>query len=141
MFVDYQTELSRNQALTTGTITSTNVYDTGAAADVGPGYPIKFIVSATSAFVGGTSVQATLETSNTVGGAYTPLVAGPVKPIAEINANHQIAAVDIPHGAKRFIRASYVIAGTFTAGTVEAFLGLNACGNNNGQIVSGIPRI
>lgn len=141
MFVDYQTELSRNQALTTGTITSTNVYDTGAAADVGPGYPIKFVVNSTAAFVGGTSVQAVLETSDAVGGTYTTLVAGPVKTLAEINANRQIAAVDIPHGAKRFIRASYVIGGTFTGGTVQAGLVLDADGNNKGQIKSGIPRI
>ena len=140
MFVDYQTELSRNQALTTGTITSTNVYDTGAAADVGPGYPVKFFVTATAAFVGGTSVQATLETSAD-NSTFTALASGPVVALADLKAGKQIAVIDVPHGAKRYLRASYTVAGTFTAGKVHASLVLNAEGNNKGQIVSGIPRI
>ena len=140
MYIDSQTQLSDNQALTTGTIVSTNVYDTRAAADIGPGSPVKFFVSATAAFVGGTSVQAVLETSaDNV--TFTALASGPVVDLADLKAGKQIAVIDVTHGAKRYLRASYTVAGTFTAGKVHASLVLDADGNNKGQIVSGIPRI
>lgn len=141
MWIDSQTQLSDNQALTTGTIASTNVYDTGAAADTGPGYPHYFFVTATEAFAGGTSVQAVLETSDSVGSGYSQLVAGAVVPLADLKAGKQIAVIGIPHGAKRYLRGSYIVAGTFTAGKVHASLVLNADGKNKGQIASGIPRI
>lgn len=140
MYIDSQTQLSDNQALTTGTIVSTHVYDTRAAADIGPGSPVKLFVSATAAFAGGTSVQAVLETSADYV-TFTALASGPVVDIADLKAGKQIAVIDVPHGAKRYLRASYTVAGTFTAGKVHASLMMNADGNNKGQIVSGIPRI
>ena len=140
MYIDSQTQLSDNQALTTGTIVSTNVYDTRAAADIGPGDSFKFFVSATAAFAGGTSVQAVLETSAD-NLTFTALASGPVVDLADLKAGKQIAVIEVPHGAKRYLRASYTVAGTFTAGKVHASLVLGADGNNKGQIVSGIPRI
>ena len=140
MYIDHQTQLSDDQALTTGVIVSTNVYDTGADADIGPGYPVKFFVTATAAFAGGTSVQATLETSSDNLG-FSALASGPVVTLAALKVGRQIAVIDVPHGAKRYLRATYTVVGTFTAGKVHASLVLNADGNNKGQIVSGIPRI
>ena len=140
MYIDSQAQLSDGQALTTGIIVSTNVYDTGAAADIAPGYPVKFFVTATAAFAGGNWVQATLETSAD-NSTFSTLASGPVVALADLKAGKQIAVINVPHGAKRYLRASYLASGTFTAGKVHASLVLNADGNNKGQIVSGIPRI
>lgn len=141
MYIDSQTQLSDDQALTAaGTVTSTNVYDTGAAADIGVGYPVKFFATVTKDFADGTSIQAVLQTSAD-NSAWSELARGPVVAVADLKAGKKLAAIDVPHGAKRYLRAAYVVTGTFTAGTVHASLALDVDGNNRGQIASGIPRI
>lgn len=141
MYIDSQTQFSDDQALTAaGTTVSTNVYDTGAAADIGVGQAVMFFATVTSALLGGTSVQAKLQTSaDNV--TFTDLGAGPVVPVAELVAGKKIAAFSVPHGAKRYLRAAYVVAGTFTGGTVHSSLTLDVDAGNRGTVTSGIPRI
>lgn len=141
MFIDSQTQFSNDQALTAaGTIPSTNIYDTKASADIGVGKAPMFFATVTTALIGGTSVQAVLQTS-TDGVTFTDLAAGPVVAVADLKAGKKLAAIAVPHGAKRYLRAAYVVVGTFTSGKVHASLTLDVDGANRGQIVSGIPRI
>lgn len=140
MYIDSQTQFSDDQEVLSGTVVGTNVYDTGSAMGIGVGEPVMFYATMTTAPVGGTSVQATLQHSDTAGGTYVDLAAGPVRTIAGLTADRKLAAFSVPHGSKRFLRAAYVVVGINTAGKVHASLTLDVDGNNE-IAPSGIPRI
>jgi hypothetical protein len=129
MILDKQTELSNAQAITTGSILSTNTLDLGPVSWAGnsvgdhgdPHSEVVFNVDTT--FVGGTSVEAQLVSaddaalsSNLVvhassGAILTAaLVAGQIFPYKPI----------LPIDAKRYFGVRYVVVGTFSAGNISA---------------------
>lgn len=138
MYIDSQETFSDGQSVIgTGTIVSTNVYDTGAPADVGIGERMYLFVTPSTGLVGGTSIQAQLQTSDTVGGTYTVAAAGPVVVIADAGIGEPIAKLALPIGLKRFLRVAYVIVGTTTVGAVHASLVKDVDAQQ--YLVSGIP--
>lgn len=127
MILDTQEQFSAAQSIVSaaGDVASTNVYDTGAAADVGVGEELYIVAKTIAAVVGaGATVQVVLQTDDNVGFATPtefPLTAA-LAPAA-LGANTEIVKQRLPIGLERYIRVVYRIAGAATtAGTVDAFL-------------------
>lgn len=115
------------QALTTGTITSTNVYDLQVARDIMKGLNLVIPIEVTTTFVGGTSIQAQLVEADDAGITTNVTVlstTGPT-PTANLAAGSRFVLeggrVD-PFPNRRFLAVQYVIVGTYTGGAVFAAL-------------------
>lgn len=128
MILDTQTRFSNAQSIAAAasTVVSTDVYDTGAAADVGVGQDEMLQIQLGAAVAGaGASVQFVLQTADDVGFS-TNLTTFPLTaaiPVASLTANSVQYRGRLPYGMRRFIRTAYIITGaTTTAGTVTAFL-------------------
>lgn len=123
MITDAQTRFSSGQALTTGTVVSTNSYDTGSARDVGRGKELRIIVTTDTAFIGGTSVQANIVESaaSDLTGA-TVVASGPVVAEAALTAGALLLDIALPRTSKRYLGIQYNNAGTHTTGSVSAHI-------------------
>lgn len=128
MILDIQEQFSSAQSIVSaaGDVVSTNVYDTGAAADVGIGEEM-YIVAKTIAAVtsaGAATVQVVLQTDDNVGFA-TPVefpLTGALA-LASLTANTELVKQRLPIGLERYIRVVYRVGtAATTAGTVDAFL-------------------
>ncbi|MNT23210.1 hypothetical protein D3C72_1586220 [compost metagenome] len=126
MFVDTQETFADAQSVASaaGDVVSTNIYDTGAAADVGIGERMYLYAKMNAALVGaGASIQVVLQTSASSGSGYTDAVAGAVVPVASATANSVLARLALPIGLQRYLRVVFRISGaTTTAGTATAIL-------------------
>ena len=126
MLIDTQETFSNGQsvAAAVGDVVSTNVYDTGAAADVGIGEEMYLYAKIGTALAGaGSSIQVVLQTSDAVASGYTDAAAGPVVGVADAGANTEIARIRLPIGLKRYLRVVFRVSGaTTSAGTASAFL-------------------
>lgn len=126
MWIDTQETFSDGQAVASavGDVVSTNVYDTGAAADVGIGEDMYLFVKLATALAGaGSSIQAVLQTSAAEESGYTDATAGPVVALAAAKANTEIAKLRLPIGLKRYLRVVYRISGAAASGgTASAYL-------------------
>lgn len=127
MIMDTQTEFSVLQSIAAaaGDVVSTNIYDTGAAADVGIGEEDYLIVRIGTAVVGaGATVQFVLQTATDA--AFTTPVEYPLTAavgVANLTANSTQVKARLPIGLRRYLRVVYRIAGaTTTAGTASAFV-------------------
>lgn len=127
MILDTQETFSEGQSIAAaaGDVVSTNVYDTGAAHDVGIGEPLYLYGRIGTAVVGvGASVQAVLQTDDNVGFA-TPRefpITGAVG-VASLGANAEFFKYRLPVGLERYLRIVYRITGaTTTAGTASAYI-------------------
>lgn len=132
MILDSQVLFSGSQASGASAITgqaitasaaSTNIYDTGAAADVGFGNILRFFVSVGAAFNNLTSLDVQLQTS--VDAAFTsPVILQDVNVLlAGLTANTKISTPSPTGGFLRYIRFYYVVNGTApSTGTVIAGL-------------------
>lgn len=121
MITDAQTRLSSQQALTSGTIVSTNSYDLGTARDVGRGHPLRVIVTVDTAFAGGTSVTPNIiESANADLSSPTVIGAGETTAEAALTQGAKIMDRVLPKTSKRYIGLQYANAGTHSAGTVSA---------------------
>lgn len=124
-------------AAITATRVSTNVIDIGSASDVGAGEPLGVHVLITQTFVGGTSLQVSLESCATIGGSYVPLILSPVILTANLIAGvsgSEIFRYAIPPNESnnasagllatpgQFLRLRYTVVGTFSAGAVMAWI-------------------
>lgn len=124
-------------AAVTTTRVSTNIIDLGSASDVGAGEPLGIHVLVTTTFVGGTSLQVSLESCATSGGSYVALILSPVILTANLvagvsgseifryaippnEANNATAGVLGAPG--QFLRLRYTVVGTFSAGAVMAWV-------------------
>ena len=131
MLLDQENLFSdKQEAIGTGaTVVSTNVVDMGQKEPVlGVGDNLYATTMITTAYVGGTSIQATLEGSNTEGSGYVALAVGPAVPIAEALAGVCIFDGLVPrHALKqyRYYRMSYTTVGAVTAGNVTSGLNLS----------------
>lgn len=126
MYIDTMETLADAQSVASavGDIVSTNVYDTGAAADVGMGEEMYWYAKLNAALTGaGAIIQAVLQTSTTVGSGYTDLATGPAVPLASATANVTLVLQRLPIGCKRYLRVVWRISGaTSTGGTGSAYL-------------------
>lgn len=125
MIIDSQEKFSEAQsvAAAAGDIVSTNVYDTGAAADVGIGEEMYLYAKMNAALVGaGASIQVVLQDSAD-NSSFADKQASAAVPVASATANATLAKVRLPIGLRRYLRVVYRISGaTTTAGTASAYL-------------------
>jgi hypothetical protein len=129
MILDTQTQLSDAQAVTsTGDAASTNVYDTGAAADIGIGEELYIYARTKAAFT--TSASGTLQfvlQDSADNSSWADVQAlTPVRAVAALTANTDQVRARLPIGLRRYIRLAYRVAtGAMTAGTVDAYIVLD----------------
>lgn len=129
MILDTQEQFSDAQAVTTvGDAVSTNVYDTGAAADVGIGEDIYVYCKTKALFTsaGAGTLQVVLQDSadNTTFADVQALT--PARAMATLTANTDLVRARLPIGLRRYIRLAYRVGtAAMTAGTVDAFLSLD----------------
>ena len=125
MYIDTQETFAEGQAVASaaGDVVSTNVYDTGAAADVGNGETMILYAKTGTALAGaGSSIQVVLQHSaDNV--TFTDAATGPVVALAAAVANENIARIKLPIGLLRYLRVAFRISGaTATGGTASAYL-------------------
>ena len=119
MILDAELIFSEKQAVTT-TAASTKTLDLQVGGDaIGQELTVKAVVG--TAFAGGTSLQFKLQTSDN-NSSWTDLIMTGTVETAELKSGAVPFDVRVPKGAKRYLRMQYVASGTFTAGTVSAFL-------------------
>jgi len=120
MILDKQNLFSDDQAVTV-TADSTNVIDLGTAG-LGKGEPVRLIAQVTTTFTGGTSLKASLVTSDssTFNGA-TTLVETAAIARATLVAGYEFGLGGfMPEEIKRYNKLVYTVVGTMTAGTITA---------------------
>lgn len=120
MITDRQLIFSLNQAITTGTQLSTDVYDTGAAnININTNRELQVYVAVTTAFAGGTSLNVNLIQSATSNMASPDVLASSgVIVTASLTRGAVLLRLAIPRTSKRYLALQYVTVGTHTAGNV-----------------------
>lgn len=119
MILDAELIFSEKQAVT-GTAESTKTLDLQVGGDaIGQELTVKAVVGA--AFTGGTSLQFKLQTSDDKS-AWKDLIMTGAVAAADLKSGAIPFDVRVPKGAKRYLRMQYVAVGTFSGGTVSAFL-------------------
>ena len=119
MILDADLIFSEKQAVT-ATAASTKVLDLQEGGDaIGQELTVKAVVGA--AFAGGTSLQFKLQPSGD-NSTWTDLLMTGAVAAADLKSGAIPFDVRVPKGAKRYLRMQYVAGGTFTGGTVTAFL-------------------
>ncbi len=119
MILDADLIFSEKQAVT-ATAASTKVLDLQEGGDaIGQELTVKAVVG--TAFAGGTSLQFKLQTSGD-NSTWTDLLMTGAVAVADLKSGAIPFDVRVPKGAKRYLRMQYVAVGTFTGGTVTAFL-------------------
>lgn len=120
MILDKQNLFSDDQEVTV-TADSTNVIDLGIAG-MGKGEPVRLLAQVTTTFDGGTSLQASLVTSDssTFNGA-TTLVETAAIAEAVLLAGYEFGLGGfMPEEIKRYNKLVYTVVGTMTAGAITA---------------------
>lgn len=124
MYIDSQETFAEGQsvAAAAGDIVSTNVIDTGDAADVGIGEPMFVYSTLVTALAGTGSVQVVLQHSSD-NAAFTDVDYGPAVTVANGKIGTRLAAFALPMGLKRYLRVAFRVAGgTTSGGTASAYL-------------------
>jgi len=106
-----------------GDAVSTDVYDTGAAADVGIGENFYIYAKMDAALAGaGSSIQVVLQDSAD-NSTFADAEAGRVVALASATANAELARLRAPIGLRRYLRVVFRISGATTSGgTASAML-------------------
>ena len=120
MITDRQLTFSNNQAVTTGTQLSTDVYDTGAAGiNINTNRELQVYVAVTTAFAGGTSLNVNLIQS-AAANMSSPDVLASSGVIAEANLTRGavLLRLAVPRTSKRYLALQFVTVGTHSAGTI-----------------------
>lgn len=126
MIIDAALKLSTAQALL-ASAASANVVDFGQAnPNSGNGFQLYAVVTVGVAFAGATSLQVSVQDSadNTT---FADALLSAAVPVASLGAGAQIV-IPMPTKHRRYVRLNYTVAGTGTAGAVDA------------QIVTGIQQ-
>lgn len=125
MYVDLQEQFSNAQSVASavGDVVSTNVYDTGAAQDVGIGEPLHIFATLTTALAGaGSIIQAVVQTSAD-NSTWVDADIGQAFPLAVALVNTPIARINLNCGYRRYIRMAYRISGaTASGGAVTSYM-------------------
>lgn len=120
MLTDREMTFSNNQAVTTGTQLSTDVYDQGAAGvNINTGRELQVFVSVTTTFTGGTSLAVNLLESDAAAmSSPTVLATSGVIAEATLVKGYVLLRLAVPRTAKRYLSLQFVTVGTHGAGTV-----------------------
>lgn len=124
MILDKMLELglAQNIFASGADVVSANIYDTGAAADVGIGEELYVYAKANTAVTGGTSIQVVLQDSADGSTGWTDKAAGPVVPVASAGANATLAKFRLPIGLRRYLRVAFRNVGANAAGTGSVWI-------------------
>lgn len=124
MYTDAQLRPSEGQSLAgaAATTTSTNVIDLlSGATNLGRGRVRRAYSVVTTAFAGGTNVQALLVQSNNPDlSSSDTLATGPLTTTAGLGT--VLLDVAVPDNTKRYVGYKYVTTGTYTAGAVSSYI-------------------
>jgi len=125
MICDTQEQFSVAQSLIVGTgdTVSTNVYDTGAAADVGAGEPLYIHAKIGTAVASGGAgtMQIVLQDSADNSSFADVMALTPAMALAAMTANKEVARSRLPVGLRRYLRLVYRVGtAALTAGTVTS---------------------
>ena len=130
MILDTMARFSNAQAVNAGAgdVVSTDIYDTGSAADVGIGEELFLQINVNAAITGaGASVQFVLQTDDNSGFSSAkefPLTAAIAVASLTIGSRQYLGR--LPVNLERYLRLVYRISGaSTTAGTVTSFLTKN----------------
>ena len=121
MMTDRETTFSNDQAVTTGTQYSTDVYDTGLAnhPNINTNRELQVLVEVTTAFTGGTSLVCNLvESANSDLSSPAILAASGTIAEANLTVGKRLLATAVPRTSKRYLGLQFVTVGTHTTGTV-----------------------
>jgi len=125
MVLDKQNLFSEDQAITV-TAVSTNIIDLGTDATGTPtpnNKDAEILAQVTTAFVGGTSVAFSLYTDSDVAfGSATLMFTTAAVVTASLVAGYKFKVPTLPEGVERYVRATYTVVGTHSAGAVTAGL-------------------
>lgn len=125
-YTDAQLRPSQAQSLAgaAATTVSTNTIDLlSPNANIGRGRPRRAYSTITTAFTGGTSVQANfVQSANADLSAADVLAAGPVVLTANATLGRKLLDVVIPDNTKRYVGFTYTTVGTTTAGAVSSYI-------------------
>lgn len=126
MILDSQEQFSDAQAVTsTGDTVSTNVYDTGSAADEGIGESLYIYAKTKAAFTSGGAgtLQFVLQDSADNSTFADVQTLTPAKALATLTANTDQVRARLPIGLRRYIRLAYRVGtAAMTAGTIDAYI-------------------
>lgn len=118
MLIDRQNLMSVAQAITSGTITSTDVIDFGVDG-MHNGNDLDIFAAITTALAGGTSVAFVMQDSAD-NSTFVTQWTSRAYTTAELNAagGTPLRLGDLPAKCRRYVRMQYVIVGTYTAGAL-----------------------
>ena len=129
MIMDYNAQFSDAQsAVTTASISSTNVLDTEVAdSNVGSGTPIWVICRVNTAFTGSGLITIALQDCATSGGTYVSRLATATLSLLETDAvGDDLLVVPLPSEHQRYLKLLYTNThGSAATGAVDAYLCLN----------------
>jgi hypothetical protein len=118
MIMDKELVFSDNQRITS--TTSSTAIDLKAPGDaVGQELNIRVIV--TEAFAGLSTLQINIQTADTTAGLATVLSTAAI-PLAQLTRGAELLCIRVPKGLRRYIRLTYTVGGTASAGAVTAFM-------------------
>ena len=120
MLTDREMTFSNNQAVTTGTQTSTDVFDGGVAGvNINTNRELQIFVSVTTAFASGTSLNVNLvESASSDLSSPTVLASSGVIAEANLTKGAVLLRTSVPRTSKRYLGLQFVTVGTHTAGTI-----------------------
>lgn len=122
MLLDMETLFSDAQAITV-TAASTNVIHTAAGKlkEIAFGTPLPLLIQVIEEFKGCTSVKVAVQTSATEDFAAPVVLAETAAiPVADLVAGYRFPINFMPKGNLGFTRLYYTVAGTATAGKIDA---------------------
>lgn len=122
MIFDSTNKFSTEQAVTS-TASSSNVIDLGVSGrDIGLGEVIPVWIGVDTAFAGLTSLLVTVQTDDDEAfGTASSVISTPAISVADLKAGYQFSIQSVPKNVLgRYVRLSYVVVGTGTAGTLSA---------------------
>lgn len=131
MIFDSTLKFSSSQAVT-ATAASSNVVDLGVSGrDLGIGEAVPLRIQVADAFAGLTSLKVSVQTSDAEGSGYTDVISTAEIPADELSVGYVFNINSVPKGVLgRYVRLNYTVAGTGTAGSIDA--GITAGNQNNG---------
>jgi len=125
MVLDKQNLFSEDQAVTT-TAVSTNVIDLGTDGSEVPtpnNKDAEILAQVTADFAGGTSVALSLYTDSDVAfGSATLMFTTAAVVTADLVAGYKFKVPHLPEGVERYVRVTYTVVGTHSAGTITSGL-------------------
>lgn len=125
MIIDSQLAFADAQAVTSlGDTASTNIIDTGNAADEGIGENMFLVAQVdTTATSGGSATLTPVLSDSADGSTFADVVVGQATAVASLTAGRQLMRLRLPIGLRRYIRVTWRVGtAALTAGKFDAFL-------------------